>query len=135
MADLFAAGPDNLPYSGTYIVSGDYKSTDPTAVSVGVQGASHATIVIVTTALSGAGCTVTPTVQGYDPASNSWYTLLAITGITSATTTIARIGPNVTASAGVAAQIGLPRTIRVSCVGSGTRTTLTYSVGLHLHAD
>jgi len=58
--------------------------------------------------------TVTATVQGKDPYSGKYYTLLAAAAKTATGTTILTIYPATTASANVDANLPLPRTWRIS---------------------
>ncbi len=82
----------------------------------------------ITAASGGGGVTVT--IYGYDEGSATYVSLLASALKTATGHTTLRVDPRIAASANVAAQDGLPGKVRVACVGSGTRTTLTYSVGV-----
>ncbi len=94
------------------VASGDYKSSDPTAVTLAVGASDSLLVTVKPTSLSGAGCTVTVTVTDAD---------------TSAT--ISTIVVN--SQADKPTRIAIPKATRrvtVTPVGSGTRTTLTYSI-------
>lgn len=97
----------------TVIASGDYHTTDPAAVTLKKDNATVITVTVSPSALSGAGCTVTCTVTDAD--------------------TSAAIGSAlvVTAQADASADFTIPASthrVTITCVGSGTRTTLTYAV-------
>lgn len=123
----FSGGGPSRFRSGVVIVSGDYKSADPTPVTIDTHGAHCLRVNTNPTALSGSGCTVTVLIEALDPDGVTWYTLLskaiAATGLVSQL-----IGSSIVAASGVAANAPLPKKVRVTCTGSGTRTTLTYGV-------
>ena len=100
------------PVSGI-IPSGDYKSSDPTPVVLAKGAAEGLVVTLTPSALSGAGCTVTCTVTDAD--TNAVLGTLVV---------------NTNASKQLILDT-VPYTthrIKLTCVGSGTRTTLTYSV-------
>lgn len=72
--------------------------------------------------------TVTFTVQGKDPASAKYYTILASAAIVAVSTVVLRVGPGLTAAANLVANDILPRTWRVITTHSAG-TNFTYSVG------
>lgn len=113
-------------YEKVIIPSGDYKSVDPAVITLPTHDAKALRIGLDASALSGSGCTVTVTISGVDK-DGTLYTLLS-KAITSTGLTEMVVSPGIPASAGVAAQAPLPRKVQVACVGSGTRTTLTYAV-------
>lgn len=131
-ADLMAVGFGNYPKAGTAIASGDYKAADPTPAEFGTLGAVGLTVVIDITVQSGAGNTLTVNVEGFDPASGKWVTLLTSAGLVAVATTAIIVDPRVAASANVVAQKPLYEKMRVRPVKSGTTTTLNYSIGIHL---
>lgn len=71
--------------------------------------------------------TVTPKIEGYDAVSGKYYTLLTGAAISSAGTNIMKVGPGLSASAGVAAADFLPCAWRVTMTHSAG-TSFTYSV-------
>lgn len=129
MADkLKYTGPDGeRDKGGRLIAAGDYKSADPAAVTVDTRAAHFLRVNTNVTAISGSGCTVTVLIEGLDADGVTWYTLLS-KAITTSGVTAQVVGPTITASAGVAASAPLPRKVRVTCTGSGTKTTLSYGV-------
>lgn len=111
---------------------GDYKSADPAAFNVNTNGAKSIRLTVNVEAISGSGATVTATISGVTPeGSAALYTLLT-KAITGTGVTELEVGPDVPASTGHAAQEELPRTVQISLVGSGTRTTLTYSASVEV---
>lgn len=96
----------------TVIATGDYKSSDPTPVTLKKGAANGLEIVVAPSAQTGSGNTVTVTLTDAD--------------------TSAVLGSfTVTAAVSVTYTIELARTVRrvtVTPVGTGTRTTLNYPV-------
>jgi hypothetical protein len=80
--------------------------------------------------------TLTVTVQGQDPASLTWYSVLAGTAIASTGRTVLKVHPGITGSAGASAADILPVVWRLSCLVAGTSTSpsATFSVGANLVA-
>lgn len=72
---------------------------------------------------------VTPSIQGKDPVSGAYYTIL--TGAAAAATgiTVMRVGPTIIAAANVAANAILPSVFRVS-VDVADAESMTYSFGV-----
>jgi len=116
------------------IPSADYKSVDPTAVEFGPVGATGLQILLNVTAQTGAGNTITINVDVFDPVSNTWIpvatTFTFATG--AAGTKVFNIDPRMTAVANQVVQGTLGQRMRIRPVGSGTRTTLNYSIGFSL---
>jgi hypothetical protein len=83
-------------------------------------------VVVVTTAI-GTG-SITVTIQGKDPGSGTYYTLLAGVAITTNTTNIYTVYPGLTAAANVTATDVLPQTWRL-LVTANNANAATYSVG------
>lgn len=82
------------------------------------------------TAVTGIG-SFTLTIQGKDPTSGKYYTLLAGVAVSTVTTNVYTVYPGQTAAANVSASTPLPRTWRVlATYNSGTN--LTFSVGASL---
>lgn len=101
---------DNLNHLGVQLV------VDVTAETAG--GSTH---------------TIVVTIQGKDPASGKYYTLLESASITATGTTLLTVHPGVTASANVAASHVLPRTWRVLVTHTADgESDMTYSVGANL---
>ena len=71
--------------------------------------------------------TLTLTIQGKDPVSGGYYTILTGVAITATGMTVLKVHPGIAASANAAAQDILPHTWRVSCA-KGDSSSWTYSV-------
>lgn len=71
------------------------------------------------------------TLQGKDPLSGKYYTILASAAVTAVSTTILRVYPGLTAAANTVANDVLPSTWRVS-IAHGDADSITYSVGAQL---
>ena len=97
-----------------------------------VQTASPLTmgtfIVTVSAFTSGS---ITPAIQGQDPATGNFYNILTGTAMTAAGTQLLRVGYAFTGSAGATAQDFLPENWRVVLTAAGG-TSLTASVGANL---
>jgi hypothetical protein len=85
-------------------------------------------IKLVTATLS----SVVFTVEGYDVASDTWYTLLVSAAKTTAASTVLVVYPTITASANLIAQDAIPPQIRVKAVlaDNGGTAALTGTVGV-----
>lgn len=84
-------------------------------------------VVIDITSISGGNLTFT--VEGKDPASGKYYTLLASTALAGTGTTVLRIFPGATAAANVTANDLVPGTIRVRWT-IGTTPTAAFTIGV-----
>lgn len=87
--------------------------------------------IIIDVTLDGAAASVTPTIQGQDPASGKWYTVLAGSAIAAVGTTVLKVYPGIGAVANGAASDVLPPVWRLS-VAVADSDALTYSVGVNL---
>lgn len=77
--------------------------------------------------------TIVVTIQGKDPASGKYYTLLQSASLTGTGTTLLTVHPSVVASANVAASHVLPRTWRVLVTHTPDgASNMTYSIGANL---
>ena len=74
---------------------------------------------------------VTLTIQGKDPASGKYYTLLAGAAVTTATTNVYTVAPNAPVTTNVSANAELPETFRINIVANNANAG-TYSVGYTL---
>lgn len=93
---------------------------------------NSAHVVIDITSITGTTPTATFTVQGKDPTSGKYYTILASTALNAVATTVLRIGPSLTAAANLVANDIMPRCFRVICTTGGTVTDLDATVGVLL---
>jgi hypothetical protein len=132
---LDAGGAIALPQNArAFIPSGDYKATDPTPLEFPTHGATGVQLFLNVTAQSGAGNTITINLDAFDPVSQTWFPL--VTTFTYATgsagTKLFEMDPRTIAVANQTVQHGVPDRVRCRPVGSGTRTTLNYSIGAAL---
>lgn len=74
---------------------------------------------------------VTFTIQGVDPTSGSYYTVLASSAITTVSTTTLTVYPGITAAANVSASDVMPTTWRLNCAHSDA-DGITYSASADL---
>jgi hypothetical protein len=72
------------------------------------------------------------TIQGQDPVSGKWYTILASAAIVGVGTTILRVHPGAVVTANVSANACMPRTWRVDATHADA-DSITYSLGAVLH--
>lgn len=86
-------------------------------------------VIVDITAITGTTPTLTVTVQGKDPASGKYFTLLASAALNAAGTTVLTVYPAVTVAANAAASDVVPRTFRVISAVAGTTPQVTYTVG------
>jgi len=98
------------------------------------RAGTSAVIVIDITTLTGTGPTATFAVQGKDPLSGKYYTILTTTALAAVATTVLRVSPyGLAAAANLTALDFLPVNWRVTCVQGGTAVTnLTCTVGAQL---
>lgn len=71
------------------------------------------------------------TIQGKDPASGKYYTILASAAIVGTGTTVLRVHPDLTAAANTVAKDMVPAVWRVTATHADT-DSITYSVGVSL---
>lgn len=121
--------PDHTPGRdrvAIVVASGDYKSVDPANITIDTHNSDTLRLGVDVTAVSGSGATVTVTINGIDKDGDTYQLLqkaITTTGVTEMV-----ISPGIPTSSGVALQAPTPEHVQVTMVGSGTRTTLTYSV-------
>ena len=85
-------------------------------------------IVIDVTAITGTTPTLTVSVEGKDPVSGKYYTILTSAAISTVSTTVLRIFPSATASANTIANDIIPRTFRVTSTLGGTTPVVTATI-------
>jgi hypothetical protein len=74
---------------------------------------------------------ITPSIEGYDPASTTWYTILTGTAISAVGQAVLKVGPAFTVAANVSVADMLPQIWRVKLTAAAS-TSLTASVGINL---
>lgn len=87
--------------------------------------------VINVSAIAATTGSITPTIQGFDEASQTYYTLLTGIAITTTGTTVLKIYPGISAVANVSASDFLPAKWRVS-IAVADATSITYSITANL---
>lgn len=109
------------------------------AAAVGANGADQVNynargvkVVIDITAITGTGPTLTVTLQGKDPVSGKYYTILASAALAAVATTVLTVYPGIAASTNVAANDVLPRDWRIVTAIGGTTPAVTATVGASL---
>ena len=102
------------------------RTATPTAVSIEDDYVLGIQVVINVTAV-GVTPSVVPTIDGYDPLSDTWYTLLTGAAITGTGATVLRVHPDLAAVTNLTAQDFLPKKYRL-VMTHGNATTITYSV-------
>ena len=85
--------------------------------------------IVDVTAISGTLATLTILIEGFDPTSGKYYTLLQSAGLTATGTTVLHLGPGLPATANVSANAILTRNFRVRFTITGTTPSVTFSVG------
>lgn len=106
-----------------------------TAAAVGANGTDQVNnngrgikLVIDITALTGTVPTLTVTIQGKDPVSGKYYTLLVSAALAAVATTTLEVYPGIAAAANSTAGVTLPRTFRIITVIGGTTPTVTATI-------
>lgn len=92
------------------------------------SGCSGVQVRINVTAITGTSPTLTVTVQGYDPASATYFTLLASAAISATGFTTLTIHPGTTAAANSVANTSVPAYWRVSYAIGGTTPAITGTI-------
>lgn len=120
-------------------VSGVSAVTALAAAAVGANGADKVNLnarglklVIDITAITGTTPTLTVTIQGKDPVSGKYFTILASAALNAAATTVLTVYPGLTAAANVTANDVLPRDWRVIYAIGGTTPAVTATIAASL---
>jgi hypothetical protein len=93
------------------------------------NGATSIQLYINITGASGTTPTLAISLQGQDPLSGTWFTLLTSASLTGVTSVLQNVGPGLPVTANISANTLLPTTFRLSCVTGGGGPSFTYSVG------
>lgn len=94
---------------------------------------SAAAFVIDITAITGTTPTATFLVEGKDPVSGKYYTIIQSAALNATGTTVLRVFPGATAAANLSVNDMLPKTFRVTCTIAGTTPAVTATVGVLLN--
>lgn len=106
------------------------RTTTQTSADIVNYNARGIAVVLDMTAV-GSGPSVTLTINGKDPASGKYYTLLAGAAVTTVTTNTYTVYPGMTVAANVSASAPLPRVFQI-VVTANNANAGTYSVGYNL---
>lgn len=87
--------------------------------------------VIIDITAKGTTISITPTIQGKDPLSGKYYTILTGTAISTVSTTVLRVYPGITVSANASVNDIIPSEFRI-LMTHGNATSATYSVSVSL---
>lgn len=104
------------------------RTATPTAAALLSRGALGLTVVVVTTASTGAPSVVV-TIDGFNPGAGTWSTILTSAAITGNGTRRLVVYPTVTEAANLAVATVIPETVRV-VLTHGNTDSITYSVDL-----
>jgi hypothetical protein len=113
---------------GTALASAS-RTTTQTVSDIDTHGAQYLNVVLDMTTV-GTG-SVTLSINGKDPASGKYFTILAGSAVTTNSTNRYKVGPSVAASANAIAQDYLPATIQL-VVTANNSNAATYSLGYSL---
>lgn len=97
---------------------------------IGNTSAVGAIFVVDITAITGTTPTATFTVEGKDPVSGKYYTILQTAALSAVSTTVLRVHPAMVAVANLTASDMLPETLRVTATIGGTGPSVTATVGV-----
>lgn len=89
-----------------------------------LSGGKYLQLILDLTVVGGAG-TVTATIQGFDPASGKFYSILASAALAAVATTVIRVGPSLTTAANTVANDFMPLTWSLQLVVAGNAVTFT----------
>ena len=104
------------------------RTADPSLSPASITDlAARGVIVVVDVTAAGTG-SLTVTIEGYDPASAKWYTILASAALVAIATTMLAVYAGANAVANSRADFPLPRIWRVRAIHNNANS-MTYSVG------
>ena len=90
--------------------------------------------VVINVTASAATPSVVPTIDGHDPLSDTWYTLLTGAAITGTGATVLRVHPELLAATNLTAQDFLPAKYRI-VMTHGDGDSITYTVNVNTVSD
>jgi len=103
------------------------RTATPTAMALQSAKRARGLIVVIDCTAIAASPSVVFTIQGYDPTSGKYYTILASAAIVGTGTTVLRVFPGATAAANLVANDVLPASWRIIAT-HGDADSITYSV-------
>jgi hypothetical protein len=116
-------------FSSTLIASRSITATVTSSTVTNQPPLPYGQIIVNVSAFTSGS--ITPSIEAYDVASSSWYTILTGAAISATGTTVLKVGPAITPATNVAVSDFLPTTWRVKLTAAGS-TVLTASVGYNL---
>lgn len=122
-----SGGKGTLP-QGAELLASTARTADTTSDEFHPLGA-QGLIVVIDMSVDPGVDTVAFSVQGKDPVSGQWYTILTSAALTAVAVTVLQIHPALTVVANLAASALVPEKVRVFADHSAATTT-TYSVGV-----
>ena len=111
------------------IYPSEARTATPPAVEIDDRYVEGIQVIINVTAIA-VTPSVVPTIDGFDPLSETWYNLLTGSAITGTGQTVLRVHPELTAAANLTAKDFLPNRYRV-VMTHGDADSITYSVGIN----
>lgn len=120
----------NLCYTGLVLAAASASVNGSDLDNLSARGA---TVVVNITAITGTTPSLTVTVEGKDPLSGKYFTLLASAALTATGTTVLSIGPALTAAANSVANAFVPPIFRIRATIAGTTPAVTATVGVCLN--
>jgi hypothetical protein len=97
---------------------------------IGNTSADGAVFVVDITAIAGTTPTAVFTIEGKDPLSGKYYTILASASLSAVSTTVLRVHPAMTPAANLTASDMMPSVFRVRATIGGTTPDVTATVGV-----
>lgn len=113
------------------LYASEARTATPTATTeLSRRGERGGHFVIKVTAIT-ASPSVTPTIEGYDTTSDSWYSILVGAAITATGTTVLKVYPGIAVQANATASDILPQTWRLTLT-HGDADSITYTASANL---
>jgi hypothetical protein len=114
--------------SATAAITATAATTTQTSADIGNNSGRTMSVILDTTSI-GTG-SVTVTINGKDPASGKYYPLLAGAAVTTNATTVYHVGPGMTVTANVSANVPVPKVVQI-VVTANNANAATYTVGVN----
>lgn len=124
---MVAPAPASAQNAGKVIFASSARTATTLTSGDQINNAGNSIHCILDTTAFTSG-SVTMTIQGKDPASLKYYTLLAGAAVVGVSTNVYKVGPGLPVTANVSANDVLPGVWRISITGASTPIS-TYSVG------
>jgi hypothetical protein len=121
----------DLPNRAVALMPSAAQTTTQTSADQANPNGLMLQVILDLTVNAGGLGSITLTIQGKDPASGKYYTLLAGAAVTAVSTVVYRVGPSLTAAANAVANDFVPAVFRI-VVTANNANPVTYSVGYNL---